>query len=361
MKTPPLIVTSLLGVSLASLSFAEDTPCTAQSDSLYFDLRPLQAKKDYEFQASTSDRKFYLNLCRNVVTELWNADRQESTIGAFYRGDHGDISIGSVNTTVKVVNGEAVMYLEDGSSCPRTSSMSAATAVRFVCDRGVSNEGSPQLVAQLPSDESSACAFFVEWRTHVACPTTVGTGAGRLIVIFTSIVFVAFLAYIFAGTLYNRYVLGYRGWDQIPRISIFTLSDAIVFFQNCYDTILETFGHSQRGWGSYANAEVRFDRGHSGIPRSWSSRPWGGAPGARSGFRSVPTHPSEESQPIIDARFSLDADEDQIEGPPSPKVPIPPPKAPISPVSPTAPTANGGGRQAPPGSGFINQEGVIRL
>lgn len=28
-------------------------------------------------------------------------------------------------------------------------------------------QGAPKLVAQLPADDDAACAFFVEWRTHV--------------------------------------------------------------------------------------------------------------------------------------------------------------------------------------------------
>lgn len=31
--------------------------------------------------------------------------------------------------------------------------------------------GEPRLIAQLPPDDESSCAFFFEWRTHVACPT----------------------------------------------------------------------------------------------------------------------------------------------------------------------------------------------
>ena len=29
-------------------------------------------------------------------------------------------------------------------------------------------QGKPELVAQLPPDDSEACAFFIEWRTHVS-------------------------------------------------------------------------------------------------------------------------------------------------------------------------------------------------
>lgn len=75
-----------------------------------------------------------------------------------------------------------------GSECPNARGMYASSAIRFICDtsvfgsgtwtvrRGYRNmnpeltttPGKPELVAQLPPDDSEACAFFFEWRTHVS-------------------------------------------------------------------------------------------------------------------------------------------------------------------------------------------------
>lgn len=41
--------------------------------------------------------------------------------------------------------------------------------VEFVCDSSVFGSGMPRLVAQLPpGDDEDACAFFIEWKTHVS-------------------------------------------------------------------------------------------------------------------------------------------------------------------------------------------------
>lgn len=60
----------------------------------------------------------------------------EDHVGAFYRGPHGDLAIGSTNTTLTTVNGSPVLYMHNGSPCPNAedNKMLANTAVRFICD-----------------------------------------------------------------------------------------------------------------------------------------------------------------------------------------------------------------------------------
>ncbi|KAH7338593.1 hypothetical protein B0J17DRAFT_384772 [Rhizoctonia solani] len=77
------------------VSAADPAPCTGEDEAGYYDLSPLRSSKDYTF-TSESGRKFSLNVCQGVKSELWNpqhVDKKE-TIGGFVRGDHGDFSIG---------------------------------------------------------------------------------------------------------------------------------------------------------------------------------------------------------------------------------------------------------------------------
>lgn len=138
---------------------------------------------------SSSGTKFTLNVCGAVHTELWNPqDVKDETVGGFFRGEHGDFSIGYVYTSgtthridtyrsllhrsyatnVTIVNDEPYIFMKDGSLCPGSTMLRASTAIRFICDASVFSEGSPKVVAQLPpGGDSYSCAFFIEWRTPV--------------------------------------------------------------------------------------------------------------------------------------------------------------------------------------------------
>ncbi|KAH8111868.1 mannose 6-phosphate receptor domain-containing protein [Phellopilus nigrolimitatus] len=174
MKTSPGLGHSVLAVIVALLTAtnaAENEPksCTAHDCGHSYDLSPLSASSDYVFTSHTG-RNFTLNVCRSVVSDLWNprVDRPQD-VGGFTRGARGDISIGQANSTLHVRDRHPVLLLMGGSSCPQSDSMKASTAIRFICDDSVA-EGKPQLIAQLPPEDDDACAFFIEWRTKFACP-----------------------------------------------------------------------------------------------------------------------------------------------------------------------------------------------
>ncbi|THH09823.1 hypothetical protein EW146_g8566 [Bondarzewia mesenterica] len=98
---------------------------------------------------------------------MWNPNVEHAeNVAGFVRKGHGDFSIGEVNTTLLVRDNHPLLILTDGSPCPSAEHLRASTAVRFICDTSVFGSGNPQFVAQLPPDDASACAFFVEWRTH---------------------------------------------------------------------------------------------------------------------------------------------------------------------------------------------------
>ncbi|KAF8588377.1 mannose 6-phosphate receptor domain-containing protein, partial [Ramaria rubella] len=193
--------------------------CTAEENGHYYDLTPLRSKTDYETTGSETGRIFKLNVCGAINTETWNLQNASpESSGGFYRGTHGDVSIGEFNTTILIKDSHPLLVLSNGSPCGEGSNLRASSAVRFICDNGVFGAGQPELIAQLPPGDDSACAFFFEWRTHVACPTAKPSGARSIIAILAAVAIILLFSYIVAGVLYRRYALGYRGFDQFPRI-----------------------------------------------------------------------------------------------------------------------------------------------
>ncbi|KAI0715100.1 hypothetical protein C8Q76DRAFT_619010 [Earliella scabrosa] len=287
---------------------ADEKPCTTHADGNYYDLSRLSSRNDYEF-TSSSGQKYILNVCKAVSHEVWapKVDKPEDVAG-FTRRAHGDFSIGDVNTTVVVRGGQPLIFMTDGTRCPNAGDLTASTAIRFICD-GSAGVGKPTMIATLPPDEDKACAFFVEWRTELACPTSEGSVFGTIVSVLAIIVAVLFSLYIVGGTLYNRYVLELRGMDQIPRFSFFSLSDTVDFVRDCLERVK---GRSYDSWQS----------------RNWGAQDWGsggswGNSGRQgySGLRATP----EESQTMLGGPPGfLDEQSDEDEEAPPP----PPPRAP---------------------------------
>jgi cation-dependent mannose-6-phosphate receptor len=165
---------------------ADEKSCTIHDDKgNFYNLNRLTASKDYEF-TSPGGHNVVLNVCKSVSHELWNLEvPNPENVGAFIRRDHGDFSIGEANMTLQMRNGHPLLYMSGGSTCP-DSKLQATTAVQFICDKSVFGAGKPELVAQAPDDDATACAFFIDWRTHFACPH----GEGGL---FTSVIVIIIL------------------------------------------------------------------------------------------------------------------------------------------------------------------------
>ncbi|TFK69067.1 mannose 6-phosphate receptor domain-containing protein [Pluteus cervinus] len=219
MRVSSLTLTLLLG---ASAAFAEDKLCTTYDGNKFYDLNPLRGSKDYEFK-TPSGHRLVLNICGRIWTETFGLkDLDAAQIGGFLRRDHGDVSIGALNTTVVVQDSHPRLYLLDGSPCTGGSDSNApriSTVIDFVCDTSVFGTGKPRLVASFPPyDDEKACGFAIEWRTQFACPTS--GGAWGVIAILAVLTLSLLVIYTILGTLYNRYVLNLRGFDQIPQFSI---------------------------------------------------------------------------------------------------------------------------------------------
>lgn len=225
-------------------------PCTLTlPDGTHYDLSSLSnAKKDYSLTVDGLD--YNLNVCRDVIHELWNVGEQEH-VGAVVTHSKGDFSMGTTNSTLFPSPGtsQPMLVYSNGSPCPGMTDSTATTVIRFICSESEFGAGSPQLVAALPvtSDSEDQCTWMFEWRTHVACPTNPKQLEGHWTAIGLLLAFMMIgLFSTFAGiTMYNRFVLGLKGWDQLPRPSLphFDLSGLRRLFRRD--------AHAGPGWGSW--------------------------------------------------------------------------------------------------------------
>lgn len=256
---------ALLVLATLGIVSAEEKPCTLRSGGIYYNLNPLKStSKDYEFR-TREDHLFVLNICRGPVRETFGMnDVDNPDIGGFVRRDHGDFSIGALNTTVTVQDSRPRITMANGSRCRSkmgNNQLRASTVIEFICDSSVSGNGMPRLVAQLPpGDDDDACAFFFEWRSGFACPTSEpGTFWSFLWSSILTLIALALL-YLAAGTIYNRYVLHLRGVDQIPKFS----SESMKYHAREALNLLMDLAGSMRSGGAYNRTSASSYR--SGLP-----------------------------------------------------------------------------------------------
>ncbi|EMD32523.1 hypothetical protein CERSUDRAFT_118565 [Gelatoporia subvermispora B] len=265
----------------ATAVVADETPCTAHDGGQFYDMSPLKSSKDYEFY-SPSGEHFVINVCKPVSNDTWavKVDNPEDVAG-FTRREHGDFSIGDANTTLLVRDGHPLLIMTEGSACPLASGMTASTAIRFICDTSVFGPGKPELVAQLPPDDASACAFFIEWRTHVACPTREKGSSWGVFSILALILGILLALYLILGTLYNRYVLQLQGLEQLPRFGF--VGEFMEFLRSCAARVKD---QSSDTWQSRGSGSGRWGSGGG-----WSR-------GAANGYRGL-ANSREEQEAII--------------------------------------------------------------
>ncbi|KAK0461741.1 mannose-6-phosphate receptor binding domain-containing protein [Desarmillaria tabescens] len=246
MKAPFFLFLLSLSCSI-SVATADEKPCTTHaSNGDYFDLNPLKASKDYTF-SSPGGKEFRINVCRSVASEIWGLD--DPDVGGVVRRDHGDFSLGKTNTTLDLSPDNTVrIVLTSGSQC--NSQNTANTVIEFICDTSVFGAGTPRLLVQLPQGDDEACAFFVEWRTHFACPAGERSGPWGFFASLIVIILIFLMLYLTLGTLHNRYVLRLRGFDQIPQFNIesmrYHLKEGVDLFKDWMAGMYE--GGQGAGW-----------------------------------------------------------------------------------------------------------------
>ncbi|KAF8639602.1 hypothetical protein AX16_010271 [Volvariella volvacea WC 439] len=205
-------------------TYAEEKACTAHLNGKFYDLNPLRSSKDYEIK-TLDGHLLVFNICGRINRDPFGMkDIDASKIAGFLRRDHGDISIGALNTTITVFESHPRLTFLEGSPCKSQSDKDgqrASAVIDFVCDTSVFGVGKPRLVASFPPyDDENACGFAIEWRTQLACPTSEDGGGWGLIAILAVTILSLLMFYAVLGTLYNRFVLNLRGFDQIPQFSV---------------------------------------------------------------------------------------------------------------------------------------------
>ena len=131
-----------------------NTPCTLTlGDGTHYDLSSLSSASS-DYVTKVGEREFKLNVCRAVVSELWNVDEPDK-VGGFVGRDKGDFSLGSApplhlaagpvgwigrladrsrqfNDTLLLSEStkQPMMYLAQGSACPLNPNEKASAAVR---------------------------------------------------------------------------------------------------------------------------------------------------------------------------------------------------------------------------------------
>jgi len=72
---------------------AEDKPCTLTlQDGTHYDLTSLSSASS-DYTAEVGETSYKLNICRNVVSEIWGVDDADK-VGGFVNRPNGDFSLG---------------------------------------------------------------------------------------------------------------------------------------------------------------------------------------------------------------------------------------------------------------------------
>lgn len=79
---------------------SEDKPCTLTlPDGTHYDLNSL-ASASADYVAEVGETSYKLNVCRNVVSEVWMKEGADK-VAAFVSRPDGDFSMGSVGSGLK--------------------------------------------------------------------------------------------------------------------------------------------------------------------------------------------------------------------------------------------------------------------
>ncbi|PPQ72414.1 hypothetical protein CVT24_002985 [Panaeolus cyanescens] len=248
-------------------AYGDGRPCTTTENGKIYDLSPLTLSKDYDIKLP-SGLTLSINICQNVKSELWGLKDglKQEDVGGFVRRAHGDFAIGKVNSSLTIVDGRPRLSLSEGSRCMvdnKATDIRASSIIEFNCDSSMFGPGRPRLVAQLPpGDDEAGCAFVIEWTTPYACPSSQGGGFWGFIAILAAVFLVLLMTYTVLGTLYNRYVLQLRGFDQIPQFSIESMkyhgSEALDWIRDIAAQFnIGTGGHSHGNYDSLPSAGIR--------------------------------------------------------------------------------------------------------
>ncbi|KAG2144708.1 uncharacterized protein EDB93DRAFT_1152848 [Suillus bovinus] len=266
-------ISIFLGSSLMAL--ASETPCTLHHEGNYYNLNSLKASQDYEFK-TPGGHSFYLNVCRRFPN---NVD-----IAGLVRKDHHDFAVGLVNTTLEMRDTGLMLHLSNGSPCPGEDNLYGSSSIRFLCDASVYGAGgviylSTRGVAIDVSSRQTGGDIPISGRRQSSLPIygrvantfclshrregpylRINCVLGDLVRHVDKNIYL-----LMTDTLYNRFVLKKRGFDQLARLSKPHLVELMDFCMELFRSVLDNVRSSGNRW-------ARLTRDLNPASHQWSSR-----------------------------------------------------------------------------------------
>ncbi|KAJ1994308.1 Cation-independent mannose-6-phosphate receptor CI-MPR [Dimargaris cristalligena] len=218
-----LAASLLLALSATPRATAHDEAhqCTLKDPNSenYYNLRALRhatsGEDDWEVEPFNSGYQFRLNVCHALTGDTSKLRNARQTAALAMRDDQV-WSLGQASHDLRVRGDRLVLKYADGDRCEvpggagTKSDYYRTSVLSLVCDKNVRGLGKPEFVDQVDS-----CAYFFEWRTPVACPTSEPSDSSAGGTFFVAI-FILVAIYMFFGVLYNRLTKQARGLEQIP-------------------------------------------------------------------------------------------------------------------------------------------------
>ncbi|KAI8575496.1 hypothetical protein K450DRAFT_261473 [Umbelopsis ramanniana AG] len=215
-------ISSFIAVACSVLAQDLDPCQTRDSKGNLYDLSPLkksQGEMDWTFYDPDSSLEYRLNICDELQDKSTGLMRPER-VGAFTKekSESKGYNIGEYSNTPFIRGDKLMIEYTNGQQCPRDGDVRRSTLVSFICDRGVTDMGTPILIAQ-PRD----CYYWFEWRTPAACPVRQATQSGGVWTTIWTIIWVGVFGYLIGGILYNRFAKKATGMQQIPHYDFWYL------------------------------------------------------------------------------------------------------------------------------------------
>lgn len=233
-----------------------------ETSHLTYDLNKLtKTDGDYKIEipeSKTSKKKtFNLNVCHALVLPNKGLTDSNGVAISVQEGEKVK-SLGKTNTTLTMVNNRIIANYEEGDNCPGVDIRRRKTKIIFICDKSISDNGSPVFL-----DEFESCHYVIEWKTPLVCSingSTSDDGSSSGWMIFFKVIAVLGLIYLFAGILYNRFAKGAQGLEQIPHFN---------FWYNAFDFVKDmTLIIGIKVWDSLMSLKSKVSSRYQSVPRN---------------------------------------------------------------------------------------------
>lgn len=86
----------------------------------------------------------------------------------------------------------------------------------FICDPAVNGQGRIEFLEENNQDE--LCYYMFSLAAKAVCGYPANLSVGDILLIIAAVFFLVWLLAMAGGLLYNRYVMGAKGWEQVPLV-----------------------------------------------------------------------------------------------------------------------------------------------